>query len=181
MDMHYVVRAQCAAAPGTCRCAEGMLLQCRMPRGLKHAATLPCPQLTSWHSTTCSVSSSPAQPAAGQPSQQLIHQPSLPWKVTTPCGSHRAFSIIPATPSFIHQREVCTAQINAIPAQYLEGNNAARVSPRLLLQPRHTLLLPNILHQLGRHERVRAAQQRKRLPAAAAVGGPGGAAEHEGC
>lgn len=58
---------------------------------------------------------------------------------------------------------------------HLEGDDAAGVSPRLLLQPRHPFLLADVSHQLGGHERVAGAQQRKRLPAwrGVAAGGNG--------
>lgn len=37
---------------------------------------------------------------------------------------------------------------------HLEGDHPPWVSPRFLLQSRHPLLLPNVPHELGRHERV---------------------------
>lgn len=62
-------------------------------------------------------------------------------------------------------QHVCMLQGSRLPGPYLEGHNSPWVSPRLLLQPSHALLFPDVIHQLGWHERVRGAQQRKRLPA----------------
>ena len=49
---------------------------------------------------------------------------------------------------------------------HLEGDDASGVPPLLLLEPCHPILFAYVAHQLGGHQRVRRAQQRKCLPAA---------------
>ena len=72
----------------------------------------------------------------------------------------------------------------AVCPAHLKRGHAPRVAPLLLLERRHALLLAQVAHELGGHQRVRGAQQRKRLPARRttwiARAGRGGAAGGRG-